>query len=224
MSVITISSEFGSMGSAVAEHAAKALGYHFADKSTIEAIFKEYGLPSLQDEYQSIPGFWDRFAVEKQNRRHVLFGMLDHAMCALAHYGNVVIAGRGGFAVFAGLADVLNVRIQAALAVRIHRLVDSPAIGDPGRAEEAIRKNDQLKKAFIKSVYGREWDSASAFDLVIDTTKVSPELAADLVVQAAKAMTLTGMSGERSTADLPRDKVLIAAVDEVLNPVGAHAG
>ena len=35
MSVITISREFGSLGTLVAEQAARALGYHLTDKATI---------------------------------------------------------------------------------------------------------------------------------------------------------------------------------------------
>jgi cytidylate kinase len=216
MPVITISREFGSLGSVVAEKAAQMLGYHLTDKSTIEEIFKDYGLPSLEGEYDSIPGFWDRFAVEKQNRRQTLFGMLNKSLCAIAQYGNVVIAGRGGFAVLAGLADVLNVRIQAPLMARIMRLVESPSVGDPGLAEELVQKNDQLQKTFIKSVYGMEWDSAGAFDLVIDTGRITPDLAADMIVQATKALPATGTSGARTTADLGVDKVLLAAVDDVL--------
>jgi cytidylate kinase len=121
------------------------------------------------------------------------------------------------------LADVLNVRIQAPLALRIQRLVDSPSIGDPGIAGEAIDKNDRLKKIFIASVYGLDWGSAGNFDLVIDTGKVAPDLAIELIVQATKALKATGTSGRRTTAVLPEDKVLAATVDEVLNPVPAHA-
>jgi len=217
MSVVTISNEFGSLGSIIAENTAKELGYHLTDKSTVEAMFKEFGMPSLQEEYESIPGFWDRFAVEKKNRRQNLLSMLDHSLCAMARFGDVVIVGRGGFAVLAGLADVLNVRIQAPAQLRMHRLVDSPAIGDPDMAERAIRNNDQLKKTFVKSVYGREWDSASAYDLVIDTGKIAPDLATDMIVKATKALNVTGKDGERTTADLHEDKMLIAAVDEALN-------
>jgi cytidylate kinase len=223
MSVVTISREFGSLGSVVAEKTAQMLGYHLADKSTIEEIFRDYGLPKLEGEYDSIPGFWDRFAVERQNRRQTLFGMLNKSLCALAQYGNVVIAGRGGFAVLAGLADVLNVRIQAPLMVRIMRLVDAPSVGDPGLAEQLVHKNDQLQKSFIKSVYGVEWDAAGAFDLVIDTGKITPDLAADMIVQATRALPAAGSSGARTTADLGADKVLIAAVDDVLTQPAGHS-
>lgn len=136
----------------------------------------------------------------------------------------MVIVGRGGFSVLAGLADVLNVRIQAPRSLRIMRLVDIASVGDPGLAEELVRKNDHLQQAFIKSVYGTEWNAADGFDLVIDTGKVTPDVAVDLLVQAVEALPAARSGAVRTTADLPSDKVLIATVDEILNRVFAPVG
>jgi cytidylate kinase len=104
---------------------------------------------------------------------------------------------------------------------RIMRLVDAPSVGDPGLAEQLVQKNDQLQRTFIKSVYGMEWDSAGAFDLVIDTGKISPDLAAGMIVQATRALPAAGTGGARTTADLGADKVLLAAVDDALQAVGS---
>ena len=69
MSVITISREFGSLGTLIAEKTARTMGYHLTDKSTIETIFKDYGLARFEEEYQSVPGFWDRFDTQRIDRR-----------------------------------------------------------------------------------------------------------------------------------------------------------
>jgi len=223
MSAITVSRELGSQGSAIAEKAAQALGYHLTDKTTIEAMLKDYGLSSFEEEYQSIPGFWDRFDFQRRDRRQTLFSMLNHCFCALARHGDVVIVGRGGFAVLGGLADVLNVRIQAPWKDRVHRVMELPSVGEPSRAEQMLLENDYLQRQFVKSVHGVEWDTASAFDLVIDTGKVAPDLAVDLIVQAARALRPSGIPGERTSADLEVDHILTAVVDDVLTPVGASA-
>lgn len=222
MSTITISREIGSLGSQIAEQAARSLGYCLADKSTLETMLKDYGMNEFDEEYQSVPGFWDRFDGHRMERRQTLISMLNNSLRALAKHGDVVIVGRGGFAVLAGLADVLNVRIQAPAKVRSMRLVEVPSIGDPGLAEEAVMKNDQLQKAFIESVYGVEWNQAGAFDLVIDTGKIAPDLAADMILLAAKGLQPAGTSGARTTADLGVDKILAAAADDALHPLAAH--
>ena len=79
-------------------------------------------------------------------------------------------------------------RIQAPIPVRIRRLLEVPGIGDPGLAEQAETKNDNLQQKFIKMVYGQDWDTAKAFDLVIDTGKIPPGLAAEMVVQATREL------------------------------------
>jgi cytidylate kinase len=223
MSAITVSSELGSHGSAIAEKVAQALNYHLTDKNTIEAILKDYGMTDFKDEYDTIPGFWDRFNAQHRDRRQNVLSMLNHSLCALAQHGDVVIVGRGGFAVLGGLGDVLNVRVQAPWELRVRRMMELTPATDTSRAEQMLLENDYLQQHFVKSVHGADWDTASAFDLVIDTAKINPDLAADMIVRAANAMILSGYPDERSTANLEVDHILTACVEDVLNPVGASS-
>jgi len=224
MPVVTVSREFGSHGSLVAEKAAHALGYRLADKATIEIIFRDYGLPKLDPEYQSVPGFWDRFDLQRRDRRETLFTMLNQSLRALARHGNLVIVGRGGFAVLGGLADVLNVRVQAPVALRISRVADLSPVSERGRAEDLVLANDHLQKTFIESVYGKAWDSAVAFDLVLDTGKLSVDAAAGMIVQAVAALPAAEAPGLRTTAGLQVDRILASAVEGALETGAAHVG
>ena len=224
MAVITISREFGSEGTAVAEKVARALGYHLADKTTLEKILVEYGISEFDRMYDSIPGFWDRFDAHKMERRTVLIDMLNHSIVALAAHGNMVIVGRGGFAVLAGLADVLHVRVQAPMSLRVRRAMEQPAIAEPSRAEILVKENDRIQKGFIESVYGAAWDSAKSFDLVVDTGKITPDLAAAWIVEAAKALKVPSGSGMRTVAQLKVDRILLSTVGEHFTCETVHAG
>lgn len=222
MSVITISREFGSQGSIIAEEAAQALGYRLADKDTVETMLHDYGMTGLKDEYDSIPGFWDRFDTQKRDQRKTTLSMLNHALCALARHDNVVILGRGGFTILQGYRDVLNVRVQAPLAVRIARVQERLTTkGEPGRAEDLVTANDRLQREFIKSVYGADWAEASPFDLVIDTSKLHPDLAVDLIVAGAKALPARDAAGP-AVADLEVDPVLAQLASDALNQLAAQ--
>ena len=222
MAVITISNEMGSSGSQIAREAAQQLGYHFADQATLEAILKDYGLVEFHEEYKSIPGFWDRFDSSKQARRETFLKMLDQAFQALARHGDIVIVGRVGFAVLAGLADVLNVRIQAPLALRIERKEEVATLAAPNPPEGVVEDYDKVQKTFVESVYGVPWDASKSFDLVLDTGKIAPELAASLIAQAAKALSAASRKGVPTAAELAVDKTLGAAVQAVLNCQEAH--
>ncbi len=214
MAVITISREFGSEGSLIAERTAQALGYHLADRNTLERVLSEYGLMEFDRMYESIPGFWDRFDAHRMERRGVLIDMLNKAICALAHHGNIVIVGRGGFAVLAGLADVLHVRIQAPLPVRVRRAMEDPLIAEPSRAELKAKECDRIQKAFVESVYGAQWDSVKGFDLVIDTGKISPDRACAWIVEATRDLKVPEETGVRTAAKLEVDRILASTVDD----------
>ena len=223
MSVITISRELGSQGSVIAEKAAQALGYRLVDKNTVETVFHEYGMSSLKDEYDSIPHFWDRFDARKMDQRRNVLSMLNETLLALAHHDDVVILGRGGFAILHGYRDVLHVRIQAPLDVRVQRVQEQSEIAGPDQAGDLIKSNDRLQKEFIRTVYGADWLNAADFDLVIDTGKIDPDHAAELIVASARALPAKDLAGP-TTTELRIDKFLAEAVDEALNPAGVPAG
>jgi cytidylate kinase len=227
MSVITISNERGSQGSLIAETVARTLGYHLANQTLVETMLKDYGLVEFHEEYRSIPGFWDRLDADKQERRDTFLSMLNKSLLALARHGNVVIVSRGGFAVLAGLADVLNVRIQAPLGLRIERTEEVPTLVAPNPEEAAgviVKDYDQLQKTFVESVYGIPWDTSKSFDLVIDTGKIAPDLASSLIVQAVKALKAPLPKGAAIAADLEVDKVLASSVQAALKCEVGHAG
>ena len=82
---------------------AEALGYHYVDKDILARMFTEYGFVYFRDKYESAPGFWARF----DEARAEMIDLLNKFLLALARHGDVVILGRGGFAILGGFADVL---------------------------------------------------------------------------------------------------------------------
>jgi cytidylate kinase len=214
MTVVTISRELGSEGSLIAEEVAKGLGYHLADETTVATILKGYGLVDFEQEYQSIPGFWDRLSTEKSDERENFLTMLNRTLLALAGHGDVVIVGRGGFAVLDGMPGVFNVRTQAPLSLRIERTQDSTASVEPHKAEALVKGNDQVQKVFVKSVYGMQWNSAEAFDLVIGTGQIGADLAASMIVKAVQALR---PEPPATAPSFPVDDILASAVQDALD-------
>jgi cytidylate kinase len=209
MSVVTISRQHGSEGSAIGRQVAQTLNYHYVDKKIIEEVLVQYGYVEFRKEYESVPGFWAPFDA----RRTEMMGMLDRVIRALAHHNNAVIVGRGSFTVLGGFADVLNVRIQAPFSVRYKR-VQAREDAAPQHVEESLKENDRVRANFIESFYSVRWDSASAFDLVIDTSKVPPELAVNWLVDAVKSLNENNVP--RTTRMLQVDQTLAQTVTEVL--------
>jgi cytidylate kinase len=212
MAVITVSRQFGCGGSAIALLAAQRLGYHFVDKDFISRVLMQYGFDEFETEYETIPNFWSRFDI----RRAEMVQMLDRVMRTVARCGQVVILGRGSFAVLGGYADVLNVRIQAPLADRVARVMQRQQIPTPEMAEPVVLDNDQLRTTFLEAFYDIHWDMASAFDLVINTGKVTQEAAVSWMVEAAKALPQNRSSQALTTDSIQVDPHLAEVVASLL--------
>jgi cytidylate kinase len=221
MTVITISREFGSQGEYVAERIAQGLGYHFVDKEFIGKVLNQYGVVEFDREYETITTFWEKFNAQREKRRDVMVAMLNQVVRAVAQHGNIVIMGRSGFAILAGFADVLHVRLQAPFPVRAARVAEQRKI-TPEEAETAVRENDKIRTAFIEGLYNVPWDSIHSFDLVIDTGKISADLAAGWVVEAAKAFMISPGIEQPTTSTIEVDPVLARSVSEALGCDQSH--
>jgi cytidylate kinase len=211
MPVITISREDGSEGESIAERIAQTLGYHLVDKEFIAALLSQYGLVEFDQEYDTLPGFWDRFDAERGKRRALMVDMLDQVVRAVAHHGNIVILGRSGFAALGGFADVLHVRLKAPFPVRVARVMTRQQM-TAEQAEAVVRESDRVRAAFVEKFYGVPWESAQAFDLVINTGAVSPDLVVTWVVDAVKALASRPETGLPSTSAIEVDRILAAGV------------
>lgn len=149
--------------------------------------------------------------------------MLNQVIKALASHGDVVILGRGSFAVFAGYSDVLNVRVQAPFDVRVGRMMERRDTTDRAQAEAAVRELDKVRAAFVEFSYGTRWDLASAFDVVIDTGKVLPDLGATWLVEAARALKGRKTEGQPSASMLEADSTLAKAIADALQCQAVHS-
>jgi cytidylate kinase len=221
MSAITISREFGSEGDAIAQKVAQTLGYHFVDQKFIGTILGQYGYVEFDTEYKSLPTFWERFDAQREKQRDVMVTMLNRVILAVAHHGDVVILGRSGFEVLGNYANVLHVRLQAPFSIRVGRVMAQQEIPFE-EAEAVVKKNDKVRQAFVEEFYKVPWGSIHAFDLVINTGKVFPDLATTWIVEAANTFVNNMEIGKPTTASIEVDRMMAEAVSDVLECKTAH--
>jgi cytidylate kinase len=212
MSAITISREIGSQGDAIAEKTALRLGYQLVDKTVLEKVFRQYGFVDFKEAYDET-GFWARF----DPHRAEMFSLLNRVIEAMVQHGGVILLGRGGFAVLKGYADVLNVRIQAPFSLRVQHVMENQVFASRSKAEEFVSESDRVRREFVETTYGKQWDSVSAFDLVIDTRKISPELAVDWLEAAARRLNQHRPGDAPFAHAIEIDPVLRDAVAQVLD-------
>jgi cytidylate kinase len=128
----------------------------------------------------------DMAAEEPQLSDSLYLKTMTQIIRELAARGDVVILGRGSQMILADLPDALHVLCVAPRKLRANRLAERDEIG----MEEAMRRaheSDRARCAFYKKFWRVEVEDPKLYDLTIDTSRLSYEIATDLVVAAANA-------------------------------------
>lgn len=205
MAVITISRQLESGGDEVARLVCDKLGYQYFDKKAMAQIGKEIGLAAgviesatnFQPAAKSLverwfgstqritggdPSSWT-FSARNDALQDLTVANLMDIINAGYKKGNVVIVGRGGMAALQNKPDVLHVRIQAPLAVRIKRLAEHERISQD-EAAQRVKARDLSDVEWIRRYFDLDSHDPALFDVIVNTAKISPAAAADLVVKA----------------------------------------
>ena len=203
MAVITISRELGSEGDKIADLVCRELGYRRVDKAVLTQVAQQAGVDveailatersfatrarlvssDMIGLYTKQPTAFDRkSALDDRTYAQVL----RDAMEQFAREGNVVIVGRGGQMVLREWPAALHVHLYAPADVRAQRLMARLHISEP-EARRRITDSDAEKRQSIRYMHNNaEWKDLRHYHLAINTGHVDPEVAAQLIVLAAK--------------------------------------
>jgi cytidylate kinase len=102
----------------------------------------------------------------------------------VAEEGDVVIVAHAASMALAGREDVLRVLVTASPETRTRRLAEATKL-DTGQAAKAIRDEDAARNHYLARFYGVERELPTHYDLVVNTDRIDPDRAADLVLHAA---------------------------------------
>lgn len=213
MKTISISRLVGTEAARISRIVADALGYDVVDRTVLEGIFRQYGLTRFGELYTTPPNIWDL----ANSKNLVIVSMLNDIMEALAHRGRTVILVRGGYAPLGKYADVLKVRIQAPLKLRVERVMAREGSNNRRRTEQQVKADDKARKKFVELFYGQKWDTAWDFDLVIDTGAISTEMTARWIIEATRALEAKKFDDDVMTARQAKvDPLILDAIEQAL--------
>lgn len=178
MAIITLSRQVAAHGDEVAQELAKKLNYKFITRKDIEKRIIELGFPeSKMPKYdERKPGF---FASLAKNRDEYL-NYVQYAILEAAEQKNVIIIGRGAFAVLQNVPNNISIRLVANQKTRIERL-QKEFDWTEKQAMQRITESDTNRKGFHSSFYNVDVDDTEYFHAVLNTSLLSVEEAADVI-------------------------------------------
>jgi len=202
MAVITISRELGSEGDKIGDMLCERLGYCRVDKDVLSQIAKEAGIdvkavleqersvtsrPHLISDqmtslYDRAPSAFRRKpAMDDQTYTRIV----QEAMEQFARQGQALIIGRGGQMVLRDWPSAVHVHLYAPIEVRIKRLMERANLSEL-EAKRHIARSDEQKRLYVRNVHNNaNWKDLKYYHLAINTGYVSPEVAAEIIIQAA---------------------------------------
>ena len=183
MTIVAISRELGSGGTAIAAAVAKALNYEYVDREIILQAARAHEVPEekLADVDERRLSLWERFDEEK--RRYLIF--IESAYYSFAEKGNLVTAGRGGPFFLRDVSHALKVRIMAPFDVRVRRVMEQEKLDHRG-ATARVKNYDRQLAGRIDYLFGVDWLLPEHYDLVINTGAGAWQFYTDLLVWAAR--------------------------------------
>ena len=181
MAVITFSRQLGSLGYETAKLVARRTGYRLVVRELINQAARRAGAPEVAlamiDEFNLLG--------VKPSPDEILAYLkaVELVMKELAQAGDVIIVGRAGQILLAKWPGVLHVRIIAPVELRIERL--ARRLNIPLQAARAqVDASDRYHQNYFKRFYDTRWDDPSHYDLVLNTAKLGPEDAAEIICSA----------------------------------------
>lgn len=178
MAIITLARQVAAWGDEVAEILASKLNYQFISRKEILDRLLELGFNKNKiDKYdERKPGFFASFSKE----RDAYFNLSQFAMLEAATKGNVIIIGRGAFAIFKNTPNLVSCRLVADYDTRITRLQKEKNITEK-QAIQLIQESDANRNGFHKDFYNVDVDDSTNFHMVLNTAKMDLDHCAQII-------------------------------------------
>jgi cytidylate kinase len=201
MSTVTISRQLGSLGHEVARAAADRLGYRLVWREAINQAARQAGAPEVA--LAAIDELGLLGLCPSPKACHAYHRAVRQVMEELANKGGVVILGRAGQVILRDHPEVLHVRVVAPKRLRVERI--SRRHGISLQASEAqVEASDRYRQAYLRRFYHVRGDDSDLYDLFINTGRLSPGGAANLICEAL----LTWPDGPCADASAEYERIL----------------
>jgi len=185
MSLITITENIGCGGMEIANIAADALKLELYDDRKLEEKATEMGLrgEDLKAIEEKVPGF---FSLLLSYKPEAYLDLLQTVVYEVAREGQGIIFGHGSQILLRDFGCAMHVRIHASDSNRISYLIDQKGLSRDS-AQKMIHKSDSERRGFLRFAFHIDWNDPSQYDLIINRDKLTIDLAAKIIIEAARS-------------------------------------
>lgn len=198
--VVVIGRQFGSGGRKIGKMVAEKLGASYFDKELLAAAAESFGFapsifagvdekkPSLfRSLLQGMYGTPDNFHPSGLSGER-LYEVQSRVISRLANQGPCVIVGRTADYIMRHHPDLVSVFLHAPIDWRANAVMERGDAKTLNEAVELAEKRDRQRQEYYNYFTGRNWGRADNYHLTIDSSKLTPEQTAELILAFTKAI------------------------------------
>jgi CMP/dCMP kinase len=203
MPLITVSRQFGSGGSEVAERVARALDWHLYDNAVVDEVARRLGMPpeEVSAREERVPSLPERIAsamalgmpevmptvadVAMQPSEERIVEMTKRVIEEAVQAGPAVLVGRGAQCMLAARADALHVFCYAPTEALASYAVTNLGIAREDAARVVADRNHH-REQYVKQHWKRDWRDFANYHVCVNTAWLGLDGAAELIVQLAR--------------------------------------
>lgn len=206
MAVVTVSRLQGSGGDEIAVKVAEGLGYGLVDTGLILEVARRAGVSvdkarSFDEKYHSRTVEWLKSLISprmgkiladegKKLEPKTFIEYAKTIILGLSEKKKIVIVGRASQFILKDVDYAFHVRIIADEKFRVTRIKERHTTSEKN-AREMIKKSDCMRKNYIERYFNEDWDNKQAYHLIINTSKLGIDEAANLIIEAVKKFSVS---------------------------------
>lgn len=202
--LITITRQFASGGSDIAQLVAAQLGWTVIDNEFVDEVARRAGLPvaEVAQREERAPGLLERLArtlavsspemfvttagvPRLEDDEATILTITERIITEAEQHGRVILVGRGAQAQLAQRQDALHVYVVASKAWRARLAVERLG-ANPAQVEKQVDETDKARDGYVRAHYGRARQAPENYDLVVNAERLGFAGAAQLIVAEAR--------------------------------------
>jgi cytidylate kinase len=201
---ITISRQYGAGSSEIARRVADELGWTVLDDELVDQVAERSGLSreEVEELEERIPTFIERVAQTNalafpdlmigpaeliaEPEQAKLARVTRSVIEELGRQDRLVLVGRAAAAVLGRRADAIHVKLVASREWRIRRAIERLQLPE-AKAAQIVDDRDKNRLRYHREFYARDWADPVNYHMTLNTERLGFEVAAGIVIAAARA-------------------------------------
>lgn len=193
--IITISREFESQGSEIAQAVAARLHIPYVDKFLITEAAQKSGFPvehiegrdevlASRFEYSQAQAYYIYGSGDTPHTANECVAMAQFDIIReLAEEGPCLIVGRCANYILRDREDVLDVFIRAGKNFRLKKTMETLNLPEKAAAK-VLRRTDRARQKYYKHYTGQDWHDPDAYHLSLNSERLGVEACVELILKA----------------------------------------